>query len=480
MFPLKIAHKLFIAILLITATGIGILAAAQRYTFQQGFLEYAQEVELDRLQPFIDGMAAIYADQGNWEWLNGRERFTGELLRRIRAQQERRPLRERLNRDNNRSNYDLSRETAARILRMARSQNRLWQRLTLVDTDGRWVAGQPLMEGSASRAIEVNESVVGYIRLAPIENLTADLDVSFAKQQRQTIIWAAFAVFLVAAAMALLFSRYFGRSMQVLTNGVSELSRGNYQSQIPIPSKDELGQLAEDVNRLARALDDGRRQRQQWVADIAHELRTPITVLRGELEAMQDGVRPFNEQALMSLQGEVLRLNRLVDDLHQLSQADAGQLHCEFRPISLASVLNDALGKMAPRLAEKSLTLTNDAEDVVLLADEQRLHQLLLNVLENSVRYTGADGQLRLTATREGHSAVIVVEDSAPGVPAEALPYLFDRLYRVDPSRSRETGAAGLGLAIVAAIVNAHGGNISARPSELGGLAIELSLPCAE
>jgi two-component system, OmpR family, sensor histidine kinase BaeS len=216
------------------------------------------------------------------------------------------------------------------------------------------------------------------------------------------------------------------------------------------------------------------------MADVSHELRTPLAVLRAQLEALEDGVRPLTRESLGALQAEVVSLGKLVEDLYQLALADIGALTYRKERIEIGEVLEQAAAPFAARLAERRLSMERKADPgLQVMADADRLAQAFRNLLENSARYTDPGGQVRIAARRDADRVVIDVEDSAPGVPADALPRLFDRFYRVEDSRSRANGGAGLGLAIVRSVVEAHGGTIDAGRSPLGGLRVSIAVPAA-
>jgi two-component system sensor histidine kinase BaeS len=216
------------------------------------------------------------------------------------------------------------------------------------------------------------------------------------------------------------------------------------------------------------------------LADISHELRTPLSLLRAELEALQDGVRPMGPAVVSSLQADVERLSRLVEDLYQLSMTDLGALSYHKRPVDPIALLRDDIESVAGEFARQGLSLELKSvpqADVTLFADPDRLSQLFRNLMQNSLRYTDRGGRLEMVAGREAGWLTLDFDDSAPSVPAEALPQLFERFYRVEGSRNRALGGAGLGLAICRNIVEAHGGRIEAGMSPLGGLRIHVELP---
>ena len=235
---------------------------------------------------------------------------------------------------------------------------------------------------------------------------------------------------------------------------------------------------------MAQELEQNDRKRRQMLSDISHELRTPLTVIRGEIEALQDGIRQAGPEALQSLHAEVLRLNQLVEDLHQLMLADAGELPCHMASTRLGAAILPVLKRYRGRAAAAGLALEWQlpTPDLQVKADPGRIGQVLVNLLENSVRYTDQGGAVRVALSRVGSDAVLTVDDSAPGVPDGANRLLFERLYRVDAARQRADcaahggGGSGLGLAICKALVVAHGGTIEALASRLGGLQVRITL----
>jgi two-component system sensor histidine kinase BaeS len=250
-----------------------------------------------------------------------------------------------------------------------------------------------------------------------------------------------------------------------------------------VRGNDELGQLAEDFNTLALTLEQNRSARQQWIADISHELRTPLAILQGELEAVQDGVRPLNADTLDSLHTEVIHLNTLVNDLHELSMSDLGALVYEKEQIDIAGVLEQSVDMHRPLAAKHQISVHLNIEsshpdkEISMLGDEDRLMQLFDNLLQNTCRYTDPGGELHIVVKESTDQVRIEWFDSAPGVKEADLQHLFDRLYRVEASRNRAKGGSGLGLTICQNIVHAHEGTITASPSPLGGLKLTIIFP---
>jgi two-component system sensor histidine kinase BaeS len=266
-----------------------------------------------------------------------------------------------------------------------------------------------------------------------------------------------------------------------LASATRKLADGDYRTRVESASSDELGALVDDFNRLGNALEKHESGRRNFMADVSHELRTPLAVLKGELEALEDGVRPFTQATLESLQAEVTTLSKLVADLHDLSLADVGGLAYRFERVDLGKCVAETLHGFQERFSARALRVAADLPPGVMVrADDARLARVVANLLENAARYTLEGAQVRVSLKRDGNKALLVVEDSGPGVPPELLPRLFERFFRVESSRNREQGGSGLGLAICRSVVEAHGGSIVATPSSLGGLRIELRLPLAE
>jgi two-component system sensor histidine kinase BaeS len=327
-------------------------------------------------------------------------------------------------------------------------------------------------------AVTVDGRVVGYVATPRSSRLQQDLDRQFRRAQLRTLWLVGAGAWLLAVIVAVLLSRYFSRPLRQLSRAAHRLTQQQYDIDVDSRRRDEFGALARDIGELSRTLAQNATARQRWFADVSHELRTPLAVLSGEIDAMLDGVRSLDRARIVSLQQEVLHLQRLVDDLYVLARADLGALHYRKHAFDLAALLRERVDAAQPGLVQAGLHIDMQVpERLDLVGDEDRLQQLIDNLLANSCRYTAPGGTVRVALTAQGRHAEIVVEDSAPGVPEAALPKLFDHLFRVDAARSRAAGGAGLGLAIGKRIVEAHGGSITATHGMLGGLRITVRLP---
>lgn len=356
----------------------------------------------------------------------------------------------------------------------------LMRRVAFFDAQGRNVGGAPVpLRQCAAVPVEVQGQVVGQVGLHIQKDALATAALAFLREQWRDALWMGAAALLLSAAVSLLFARHLRRPVRELVAGTQALTRGALTTRLPTDRRDEFGLLADHFNLMAAQLEQQERSRREWLASTSHELRTPLTVLRALIEALQEGIRQGDPATLKRLHEQVMSLTRLVDDLHQLAQHDAGNTALALSTLRPHDLVDDVLDALAPRLQQVGLQLSLDDLDpeLRLQADPQRLRQLVLNLVENSLRYTDAPGRLHISLRRAAGGWQAEFEDSAPGVPPEALPRLFERFYRGEASRSRATGGSGLGLAIGRAIAAQHGGSLQAFPSALGGLKLVLWLP---
>ena len=327
--------------------------------------------------------------------------------------------------------------------------------------------------------ITVEGKTVGYLGI-PFNPAIRDLqDANFAKVQENKVGFIVVAALILSVLAAFPLAHLLTTRIQRLVEQVRQYSTGNYQERLNLRGSDEINILAEHLNHLGETLGNTEQTRRQWVADISHELRTPIAVLQAELEAMEDGVRAIDAVAIKRLIKHSERLKFLVNDLYELSLTDIGGMTYQKKNMDLANALNEAIGSLQPQFNQQGISLETSVSDTNLpfFGDTQRLQQLFVNLLKNSLNYTTAPGKTRITTLCLEGSYQIVIEDTPPGVKPEHLNKLFDRLYRADSSRTRATGGAGLGLSICKNIVQAHEGKISANISELGGLKVTVELP---
>lgn len=287
------------------------------------------------------------------------------------------------------------------------------------------------------------------------------------------------------AFSSLLLCRSILANIEILLVCARQLIAGNLSSRVSENDRnfDELGELAKHFNLLAALLEKRDRAQKQWLSDTSHELRTPLTILRAQIEALQDGIQEVNEHTLAVLHNEVMSLSSLMDVVHDLAKSDLKELRFRYSQVDITQILNETIKDFSHRFEEKELALdTSELPNGRWLtqADSGRIKQLFSHLLENAVNYTNTGGIIKVSGTTLANQFQIVLDDSSPGVPVNLLDRIFDRFYRLEGSRNRAFGGAGLGLAISKVIVSEHGGTIEAEPSKLGGLRMQLRLPIGE
>ncbi len=461
---MKIGTRLFLALASVSLLVLLLNAAAARWNFQTSFLQYVEAQQLERARQIVPALAEVYASENGWGKLERSPRRWQNIVsgRAERGERRRQRPPERPER------------------RKPPGGPPPGPPLDLLDADKNVIFGPRVQPAySNTLPIEVAGDVVGYLALHSQQHLTGVAEKRFSAYRDRSNYWITIAAIIMAALISGLIARQLTRPIRGLAKGVNAIATGDYAHRLDEQRKDELGACARAVNQLSEALQSNKEAREQWVADIAHELRTPLAVLRGEIEAIEDGIRVFDENTGRSLLAEIGRLSKLVSDLNDLSKSDQGGLSYRREKLDVAAHLNDSLVTMSQRLANEDIFLEKEisTEPIWIHADPDRLEQLFVNLLENTLHYTDKPGNLRVRCKSRADAVCIDFDDTEPGVPASALARLFDRLYRVEGSRSRQTGGSGLGLAICKAIVNAHDGLITASASQLGGLSIRVEIP---
>ncbi|HEX8992190.1 MAG TPA: ATP-binding protein [Anaerolineales bacterium] len=345
--------------------------------------------------------------------------------------------------------------------------------------EGATVPAAALAQGTA---VTVNNARVGTVLAAGSPPPLGPLEERYLTNTNLGLLYAALGASVVALILGIVLARALTRPIRALTAAIHGMSRGELKQSVAVSSKDELGELAAAFNQMSADLDRLTRARRQMTADIAHDLRNPLTVIGGYIESMRDGVLKPTPERLEAIQSEVQHLHRLVEDLRILSQADAGEMVLTREALSVRGLLERAVQSYRP-LAEKDgirMSISAPAGLPEIQADPDRLARVLGNLISNSLRYTPAGGEIGLKAQAQNGNAVkITLTDNGKGIAAEALPYIFDRMYRADSSRS-QSEESGLGLAIARSIVEAHGGSVSAESAPGEGTTMTIVLPVSE
>ena len=312
------------------------------------------------------------------------------------------------------------------------------------------------------------------------EALVEDLNESFAMAVNQILVIAAAAALLTAILVSTFVTRRLVRPIQRMKDASRRIAAGEYEERVEVPGEDELGALAHSFNQMAQTLEETEVRRRQLVGDVAHELRTPLANIRSVMEGLVDGVLPPDPSTFHQVEREVGRLQRLVQDLEELSRAEAGQLLLEKERVEPSRFIAEAAGRLQPQYEDKGVALAVDLPEQLpaVEADSWRMTQVLLNLLGNALQYTPHGGQVTVEAEQEQDQIVVCVTDTGMGIDPEDLPHLFERFYRADKSRARAGGGSGIGLTIARHLVEAHGGQLWAESAGPGqGSTFTFTLP---
>jgi two-component system sensor histidine kinase BaeS len=473
---LTITHKLFFAIFLAASLAVVSSALIMQWNLNRGFLRLINGMEKSGVSRLASRLEKEYRADTGW-YLVLRDPMTwrqmiDDSFPELKPPP---PPNDGVHLPDRADNASTRIETIPPHL-----ANQFSRRLFLLDAKKTTLIGPETVPADAE-IIPLHHQgiIIGYLGLRPQTTFDSLLHKGFLHDQRYAFIVIATVVLLLSAGLALLLATRLVRPLKNITEATHVLAQGDYSVRVPVDSDDELGRLATNFNALALTMEHNEGTRRRWVADISHELRTPLTFLRSQVEALLDGVRQPTPESVKAIHNEIMRFTRLVDDLYQLSLSDVGAQTYRKSEVVVSEVLQQALSIISPEFSAKNITLQYEATDSsAVFGDAERLRQLFGNLLDNSLKYTDPGGELSIKILKDGGSVMIDFQDSAPGVAEEELEKLFVRLYRVESSRSRATGGAGLGLAICRNIVKAHEGSIIAKPSPLGGVWIRVEMPC--
>lgn len=335
-------------------------------------------------------------------------------------------------------------------------------------------------------AVQALVVIVGVITLSVTADLLAARAIApallptFRAAMVQALAAAAIAATVVGLGASVLLAREILRPLRDLARSSRRIASGHYDERVLVPPADELADVAEHFNQMAEALAQVEQQRVALIGNVAHELRTPLAGLEGYLEGMLDGVLASDAETIGAMQHEVRRLRRLVDDLQQLSRVEAGQVILQIEVFDLVQLVQRVAAQLRPQVIDQHLEveIETGSQAVMVQADRDRTAQILVNLVGNAIRYTPDDGRIIVRVVQEAGQARVTVADTGIGIPAEALPYLFERFYRVDNSRSRASGGSGIGLTIARHLAWAMGGDITAESAGPGlGSTFTLVLP---
>lgn len=474
-----------------------------QWRFEEEFLDYINQRETKHLARFAEILSEEYAQYGHWGFVANNPRQWMEMLQKSAPKEEvnpsfsPKPPPRKTNETEGRiprpKHHDarhppprggkVGRRDGRRPpphIRQPNNPQRFELRINLYDIDKSLLFGPPIdPQNRVYLPILNQQQIVGYVGLMPRKEISETLELVFLEEQNRTFLAIAGLALVFSFVFALISAGHLVKPIRKLASTTKALTSGRFETRSQVNSLDEIGDLSHDLNLLAKTLQTNEAARQKWIADISHELRTPLAILRGEIEAILDGIRSADEGSLKSLHSEVLQLSRLVNDLYELSLSDLGALDYRKTQVNLIEEIDVCLKSFATSYQQKDIqikTLYDPDSQIEVYADQARLHQLFTNLLKNTLRYTDSGGHLEVEVNTNDTSLLIHFRDSAPGVPAEKIEHLFDPLFRLEESRNKNFGGAGLGLAICKNIVEAHDGEVCAKLSPLGGLWITIKL----
>jgi len=448
--------KLSLAILLAAFTTAGLFAIFIRITSADRLMQFVIDQQRTKL---VQALAEYYQTQGNWQEIG---LHWGEIEQETLPDEWQHPPGEG--------------QGGGPIPPQALERRGLF---SLADADGKvLVSGVPnfppgsLVDSAVLRqgtAIIVDGETVGYL-LSParLAGLRPEED-RFLRRVNQALVVGGGGALMIALVVGVFLARMLTRPIKDLTTAARRMAEGELEQQVAVRSQDEIGELAQAFNLMSQQIARANQLRRQMTADIAHDLRTPLTVIAGYIESMRDGVLQPTPQRLDLIYQEIERLQKMVSDLRMLSQADAGELNLYPRPIQPLALLRRAASLFQHHADQAGVRLRVEegTETRLIRVDEDRMMQVMDNLISNALRYTPPGGEVTLRVREEPERVILEVEDTGSGIPPEELPRIFERFQRVDTSRHSESGGSGLGLAIVKALVEAQGGKVVAE-SEVG------------
>jgi signal transduction histidine kinase len=434
---MKLSHKLTLAFLLVSLIVIGLVAA---FIWGRISYEFNRYLQTQQQNEFVVAVTTYYQTNASWD---GVDTY----------------LREQ------------------RLLPPLTESNPPPQPYLLVDTDrtvlvasAPYIVGEKIKKGEIDKGLSVviNGQIVGTVISTGQPLVRKSIDQKYVDQINQAIWIAGIGGMFIALVFGILLARSLTRPVRDLTNATRAMALGQLEQQVPVHSKDELGELARSFNQMSVDLARANQSRRQMTADIAHDLRNPLTVLSGYLESLQDGKLKPTSERFQVMQSEVQHLQHLVEDLRVLSLADSGELKLHLQPTSLSELLERVAAAYRHQADEKNIQLTVHAEASLpeIHLDAERMEQVLGNLVSNALRYTPQSGTISLSAEQSKGSLIVSVKDNGSGIPSDILPHIFERSYRGDQARSGNE--SGLGLAIAKSIVELHGGKIKVESDENG------------
>ena len=464
----SLSFKLTLAFLTVAVLGAVLVAVMVNWQTQRQFDAFINELYQEDLTTLRDQLADYYQEHGSWDGVE-----TIFLTEQLPA-----PNNDNPPNFDEPPDFDAANGFPSRRLPIVLVNNEQ----EVIFGSRRYQPGDPLPANVIERGqpVEVDGETVGWIIIESFGNVDfADSpEARFLNNLNRLTVWSAIVAGSIALLLGIWLARTISHPVSELKEATEQVAQGKLGAQVSVKSKDEIGQLAASFNQMSTDLARSNQLRRQMTADIAHDLRTPLSVLQGYTEALDDGKLHGEPDIYHAMHKQTIHLNRLVEDLRTLSLADAGQLSLHPQAVAPRDLLEHTVLIYAPQAERQHITLHLDIADDLphIFVDLDRMVQVLGNLISNALRHTAAGGEIRLAAESQNQHLLLQVHDSGAGIAPEDLPHVFDRFYRGDKARS-ESGESGLGLAISRSIVEAHNGRISATSTPGQGTTFTITLP---
>ncbi|WP_027329073.1 ATP-binding protein [Marinimicrobium agarilyticum] len=466
---LNLSRKLWLAFFCTLALCVLTMYLLLHNTLKRGFLDYTSQQAVQRLEILQEALINVHREDGSFTELTRDPQRWLELKSIIFP-------------DRSPSALTNGHTEGAGTGKSPRDYYREFvTSISLYDADKNLLMGVPKADQTISWVPLIQEqATIGYLGFVKPGIVVREADRRFMAHILRVFGIISVVILVISLGVATFFARRISKPIVDLSEHTQALASGDYSRRIENQSRDEIGRLCRHFNQLAQTLQANEHSRAHWIADISHEMRTPVSVLQAQIEALQDGVRPLDRECLALLHRKVSGLSALVDDLFELTLSDIGALSYQKRELSLTQLVSNCVEHYRDKASAAGLALAATppaGASISVYGDPKRLEQLVNNLLENSVRYTNAGGRIEVQLEQDANTATLRVRDSAPSVALQDRDKIFERLHRLEASRNRDTGGAGLGLAICKNIVAAHQGQIRAEDSPLGGLTLRVQLP---
>ncbi len=462
---MKLSYKFFTAFLITSFVTLALMIGIMQHFIYKNFADYVNLTEFEKLDNIALSIKQLYSKNNGWEKIYHNPIAWKKIL------------------DQNKINYHHNKRPLPdhRPPPPPMDPLNIHFRLALFDKEKNHMAGYVRENDRFTyKELKIDNKIIGWMGLKINPKIKNPLSLSFLSAQTNAFYLMGLVIFILTTLASYILSKHLLLPVQELVKGTQAIKYFDFTTRIKVNSSDELGMLADDFNQMAQTLERYETMRKNWISDISHELRTPVSILRSKIEAAQDGIRTMNTQMIDSLHSDILNLGKLIEDLHLLSIGDSEKLKKVNKRVKLIELLREVIQIFQIKLNSQKIILKSNIKkfsDIEITGNKNLLSRLFSNLIENSLRYTDSPGTIQITVDKDDKWLKLIFEDSAPGVPDNSMDNIFNRLFRVDKSRSRAFGGSGLGLSICRQIVENHKGFIKADHSGLGGLMIVVKLP---